>query len=108
MRHLAKQRDASFFVLFFKTCQYGVLTFDPFAGSFTTGAVAKRLGRNSISIDIEPEFYKIGLRRLDIATTYKGELLTKKKERKTHNQSKKSRAEKDKGKENETKQLSLM
>ena len=26
MRHLAKQRDASFFVLFFKTCQYGVLT----------------------------------------------------------------------------------
>lgn len=84
------------------------IVFDPFAGSFTTGAVAKRLGRNSISIDIEPEFYKIGLRRLDIATTYKGELLTKKKERKTHNQSKKSRAEKDKGKENETKQLSLM
>ena len=27
MGHLAKQRDASFFVLFFKTCQYGVLTF---------------------------------------------------------------------------------
>ena len=26
MGHLAKQRDASFFVLFFKTCQYGVLT----------------------------------------------------------------------------------
>lgn len=57
----------------------GDVVFDPFAGSFTTGAVAKKLGRKSISIDIEPEFYKIGLRRLGIADAYKGEKLVKKK-----------------------------
>lgn len=70
----------------------GDVVLDPFAGSFTTGAVAKRLGRKSISIDIEPEFYKIGLRRLGITDTYKGEPLVKIKKRKTNNKSKKSRA----------------
>lgn len=69
----------------------GDVVFDPFAGSFTTGAVAKKLGRKSISIDIESEFYKIGLRRLGIADTYKGEKLVKKKKRKTNNKSKRDR-----------------
>lgn len=71
---------------------HGDVIFDPFAGSFTTGAVAKRLNRKSISIDVEPEFYKIGLRRLGIATTYKDEPLIKHKKRKTHNKSKHDRS----------------
>ena len=37
---------------------------DPFAGSFSTCAVAKRLGRKSIGIERELEYVKIGLRRV--------------------------------------------
>ncbi|HFP6515163.1 TPA: adenine-specific DNA-methyltransferase [Enterococcus faecalis] len=67
----------------------GDVVFDPFGGSFTTGVVAKKLMRKSISIDIEPEFFKIGLRRLEITNLYKNELLIKEKKRKTKNKSKK-------------------
>jgi len=37
---------------------------DPFSGTFTTSFVAKSLGRKSIGIDIDYEYYKIGLRRV--------------------------------------------
>jgi len=50
----------------------GDLVVDPFGGTFTTAFVAKELGRNAISCDIEPEYIKIGLRRLDLATEYNG------------------------------------
>lgn len=79
------------------------IVLDPFAGSFTTGAVAERLGRKSISIEIEPEFYKIGLRRLNISNEYKGEQLFKQKVRKTKNLSKANRDKKMPGKEKDTK-----
>ncbi len=66
----------------------GDIVFDPFGGSFTTAAVSKRLKRKSISIDMNPEYYKIGLRRLGLATEYKGEKLTKDRKKKTNNKSK--------------------
>jgi site-specific DNA-methyltransferase (adenine-specific) len=66
----------------------GDIIFDPFGGSFTTSAVAKKLGRKSISIDLNPEFFKIGVRRLGIANQYNGEKITKVKNRKTNNKSK--------------------
>ncbi len=53
----------------------GDLVLDPFAGTFTTCAVAKRMGRTSIGIEIQEEFIKIGLRRVGVATTYNGEKL---------------------------------
>ncbi len=53
----------------------GDLVLDPFSGTFTTSYVAKELGRNSIGIEIEDEYVKIGLRRLGIAVNYKGEAL---------------------------------
>lgn len=65
------------------------IVFDPFGGSFTTSAVAKKLNRKSISIDLNPEFYKIGLQRVGITSEYKGEKLVKVKKRKTKNKSKK-------------------
>lgn len=37
---------------------------DPFAGSFSTCAAAKELDRNSIGIDINPKYVKIGKTRL--------------------------------------------
>lgn len=66
----------------------GDIVFDPFGGSFTTSAVAKRLNRKSISIDMNLEYYKIGLRRLGLAEEYKGEKLIKDRNRKTNNKSK--------------------
>lgn len=71
----------------------GDIVLDPFAGSFTTCAVSKRLGRRFIGFEIEEEFFKIGLRRLGLADTYKGETLIKIKERKTNNTSKKDHEE---------------
>jgi site-specific DNA-methyltransferase (adenine-specific) len=55
----------------------GDLVLDPFAGTFTTGAVARRLGRRSIGIEMQSEYVKIGVRRLDIATEINGQRLNK-------------------------------
>jgi adenine-specific DNA-methyltransferase len=51
------------------------LVLDPFSGTFTTSFVAKKLGRYSVGVEIEEEYVKIGLRRLQILTHYKGEEL---------------------------------
>jgi len=53
----------------------GDIVLDPFSGTFTTSFVAKKFGRQSIGIEIEEEYVKIGLRRLQILTSYKGEEL---------------------------------
>lgn len=53
----------------------GDLVLDPFAGTFTTCAVAKRLGRKSIGIEQEKDYFKIGVRRLNLGDTFEGESL---------------------------------
>lgn len=53
----------------------GDLVLDPFSGTFTTSYVAKTLRRNTIGIEIEEEYIKIGLRRLHIQNTYNGKTL---------------------------------
>lgn len=53
----------------------GGLVLDPFAGTFTTCAVAQKLGRQTIGIDMHEDFFKIGLRRLGIAENFNGEKL---------------------------------
>ncbi len=50
---------------------------DPFSGTFTTSYVAKQLGRKCIGIEIEEEYAKVGLRRIQIASEYNGHLLQK-------------------------------
>lgn len=55
----------------------GDLVIDPFSGTFTTCFVAKELGRNSIGIELQDEYVKIGLRRLQLAKEFKGEKLQK-------------------------------
>ena len=55
----------------------GDIVLDPFSGTFTTSYVAKTLNRNSIGIEIQDEYVKIGLRRLDLAESFKGEKLTR-------------------------------
>lgn len=53
----------------------GDTVLDPFSGTFTTAAVAKLLGRNSISIESQESYLKIGLRRVLSMTEHNGEKL---------------------------------
>lgn len=66
----------------------GDVVLDPFSGSFTTSAVAVRLGRIAIGIDMNEEYFEMGIRRTGIADEYKGKTLTKEKKRKTNAKSK--------------------
>lgn len=61
--------------IIFASSNQGDLILDPFAGTFTAAAVAKRLGRNSISIESQEEYIKIGLRRILEWQEYRGEKL---------------------------------
>ena len=69
------------------------IVLDPFSGSFTTSAVAIKLGRKAIGFDLNEDYAKIGVRRTGISNTYNGESLEKIKERKTKNKSKKDHGE---------------
>lgn len=51
------------------------LVLDPFSGTFTTSFAAQKLGRRSIGIEIDEEYVKIGLRRLQILSAYNGQEL---------------------------------
>jgi adenine-specific DNA-methyltransferase len=73
----------------------GDTVFDPFSGSFTTCAVALRLGRRAIGIEMNEDYYKIGLRRMALAEEYQGDPLTKDKSRKTRNKSKRDHSATD-------------
>ena len=53
------------------------LVLDPFAGTFTSCAVAQRLGRRTIGIEREISYFEIGLRRLGLATQFAGRTLKK-------------------------------
>lgn len=66
----------------------GDIVLDPFSGSFSTCAVAKKLGRKTIGIEINAEYVKIGIRRLGLPSHYTEEELAKDKKRKTANMSK--------------------
>ena len=47
----------------------GCIVLDPFFGSGTTGAVAKRLGRSYIGIDLNPKFCEIARQRIEKVKT---------------------------------------
>jgi len=65
------------------------LVLDPFAGTYTTCAVAKKLGRLSLGIEAEKDYFMIGLRRLGLTKQYGNIKLVKDKKRLTNNKSKK-------------------
>lgn len=71
----------------------GDVVLDPFSGSFTTSAVAVKLGRVAIGIDMNEEYFEMGLRRTGVATEYNGKTLLKEKIRKTNAKSKYIRGE---------------
>lgn len=55
----------------------GDLVLDPFSGTFTTCYVAKQLERRCVGIELQEEYVKIGLRRMQLATEFKGQKLEK-------------------------------
>jgi site-specific DNA-methyltransferase (adenine-specific) len=71
----------------------GDIVLDPFSGSFTTSTVANKLGRYAIGIDLNEEYFEIGLRRTQNITEYNGKILKKEKVRKTNAKSKYNRGE---------------
>lgn len=66
----------------------GDVVLDPFSGSFTTSAVAVKLNRVAVGIDMNEEYFEMGLRRTGITNEYKGKTLVKEKKRKTNAKSK--------------------
>lgn len=86
----------------------GDIVFDPFGGTFSTSAVAQKLGRRSISVDMNPEYFKIELRRLGIASNYNGESLEKVKKKKTKNKSKKDHLSNEKDTASKVEQMELI
>jgi site-specific DNA-methyltransferase (adenine-specific) len=48
------------------------LVLDLFSGTFTTSYICKVLGRKSIGIEIDEDYFKIGLRRVLDMQEYKG------------------------------------
>ena len=50
--------------------EVGDFVLDPFFGSGTTGAVAKRLGRKYIGVELNPEYAKLAQQRIDSAPFY--------------------------------------
>lgn len=71
----------------------GDVILDPFSGSFTTSAMAIRLDRFGVGIDLNEEYYEMGLRRTGITNVRNGKSLKKIKERKTNAKSKYIRGE---------------
>lgn len=73
--HPSQKPEALLERIILASTEPGHLVLDPFAGSFTTCAVAQRLGRRSIGIELQEAYVKVGLRRLRIQDSYKGEPL---------------------------------
>lgn len=69
----------------------GDIVLDPFAGSFTTSTVAMKLGRVGLGIELNSDFFEIGIRRTGIANEYCGKTLEKQKVKKTNAKSKYNR-----------------
>jgi len=63
--HSTQKPEALLYRIILSTSNTGDIILDPFMGSGTTGAVAKKLGRNFIGIEKENEYIEIALNRID-------------------------------------------
>ncbi len=66
------------------------IVLDPFSGTFTTSSVAIKNNRKAIGIELNEDYYKIGIRRTNIANSYKGEEIKKERIKKTQSRNKSS------------------
>lgn len=63
--HSTQKPEALLYRIILSTSNVNDIVLDPFMGSGTTGAVAKKLKRNFIGIEKEEEYIKIALNRID-------------------------------------------
>lgn len=62
--HPTQKPEALLYRVLLATSQQGAVILDPFMGSGTTGAVAKRLGRAFIGIEREPRYVEVAKKRI--------------------------------------------
>ncbi|MFN8402559.1 MAG: DNA methyltransferase [Anaerolineales bacterium] len=63
--HSTQKPEALLYRVILASSQRGDLVLDPFFGSGTTGAVAKKLGRNWIGIERDKKYIKVAQQRID-------------------------------------------
>ena len=63
--HPTQKPESLLYRVLLASSNIGDIVLDPFFGSGTTGAVAKRLGRNFIGIEREKEYIKVAQERID-------------------------------------------
>lgn len=74
-KHPSQKPEALLKRIILASSNKGDVVLDPFSGTFTTSSVAKALGRSSISIELQEEYLKIGLRRILEWKEWKGKPL---------------------------------
>ena len=73
--HSTQKPEALLYRIIISTSNPGDIVLDPFMGSGTTGAIAKKLGRNFIGIEKEEKYIKFATKRIEEAKPYKNWLL---------------------------------
>ena len=74
--HSTQKPEALLYRIIIATSNPGDIILDPFMGSGTTGAVAKKLGRNFIGIEKEDIYIKIAKERIKKNKQIKNDLLS--------------------------------
>lgn len=71
--HSTQKPEALLYRIIMASSNPGDVVLDPFLGSGTTGAVAKKLGRNWIGIERDKKYIRIAQERIDAAQTAEGD-----------------------------------
>jgi len=74
--HSTQKPEALLYRIIISTSNPGDIVLDPFMGSGTTGAIAKKLGRNFIGIEKEDKYIKFANERIEKAKPYVHDTLT--------------------------------
>jgi modification methylase len=80
--HSTQKPEALLYRVILASSSPGDVVLDPFFGSGTTGAVAKKLGRNWIGIERDKKYVKVARKRIDGVTPAPSEVLTLPEKRK--------------------------
>jgi modification methylase len=73
--HSTQKPEALLYRVILASSNPGDVVLDPFFGSGTTGAVAKKLGRNWIGIERDKKYIKVAQKRVDDVLTVPAEVL---------------------------------